>query len=80
MESKNPSQGTWLIQGDLRPPLTSAQIQGAQENGSIIGKVLKFKEKYQRPSREAVKAEYPDVAMLLKQWFKLCVGGRWSTA
>ncbi len=86
VECENPSQGTGLFhlnalslvresdQGDLGPPLTPAQIRKAQENDSIIGEVLKYKEKDQRPSREAVNAEHPDVAMLLKQWFKLKVG------
>uniref|UniRef100_A0A8C2FHY4 Gypsy retrotransposon integrase-like protein 1 n=1 Tax=Cyprinus carpio TaxID=7962 RepID=A0A8C2FHY4_CYPCA len=83
---ENPTQGAGLIhfsalslvrerdQSDLGPALSPAQIREAQENDSIIGKVLKLKEKDQRPSREAVKAEHPDVAMLLKQWFKLWVG------
>lgn len=86
VECENPSQGAGLIhfnalslvrerdQSELGPALSPAQVREAQENDSIIGKVLKLKEKDQRPSREVVKAEHPDVTMLLKQWFKLWLG------
>lgn len=55
----------------LGKPLTLEQILESQRKDPVIGRVLQYIVKNQKPSKQTFKTEPPDVRILLRQWPKL---------
>uniref|UniRef100_A0A8C5WDF6 Gypsy retrotransposon integrase-like protein 1 n=1 Tax=Leptobrachium leishanense TaxID=445787 RepID=A0A8C5WDF6_9ANUR len=85
VELEEPSQGIGTVftralelvqdapHSTVTSPLTMGQIRKSQEEDPIVGRVLRYKTKNQRPGNEVLKTEHLDVQLLLKQWTKLFV-------
>lgn len=48
-------------------------IRRAQENDPVIGRVLQYLLREQRPSEEERRREHGDVVVLLREWERLCI-------